>query len=225
MKSNLIIGGFVPFTTIDFPTVNSACVVFCQGCIWRCPYCQNKDLQPLKENEFTWENVFNEIKERKGFLDGVVFSGGEPIIQGTLLDAIKQVKSEGFKVAIHTSGAVPENLKKIIKYLDWVGFDVKAPYDKYDLITNYKNSGAAAKQSLDIVIESGVKFECRTTVDPNLLTRDDVFKIAKDINAQGVKNFAIQKCFDDERNLKFSDCFDEDFINNLKEIFPNLVVR
>jgi pyruvate formate lyase activating enzyme len=225
MERDLIVGGFVPFTTIDFPGVNFACVVFCQGCHWRCPYCQNKNLQPQISNYLFEHGVFKQICERKGLLDGVVFSGGEPLAQLAIIEAVSLVKNEGFKVALHTSGAVPTILKKVLPMIDWVGLDIKAPFSRYDDITKYEGSSELIKQSLKILVESNLNFECRTTIDPDLLNRTDLLQIASELKIFGVKNFAIQACFDDARNLVYSDCFSKDFLDELRQIFPEIIVR
>lgn len=225
-KNSLIIGGFLPFTTIDFPTVLASCVVFCQGCGWRCSYCQNKDLQPIQlDSRLSWSHIFAQITERKDFLDGVVFSGGEPLYQEALLGAVQAVKELGLKVALHTSGAIPERLANLVPLLDWVGFDIKAPFNKYCTITGISDSGELAQKSLHILLDSSVEFECRTTVDPTLLTFEDVLEIAQNLHTLGVKTFAIQPCFDDTRLLKYSSCFQNENIATLRSIFPNLIVR
>ena len=89
----LRVGGLTPLTTIDYPG-ELAAVVFCQGCPWRCRYCQNADLLPGRgRNELPWERVMELLERRRGLLDAVVFSGGEPTLQAALADAVKQVKA------------------------------------------------------------------------------------------------------------------------------------
>lgn len=226
-SSNFLqIGGVIPFTTIDFPIVSAACVVFCQGCPWRCSYCQNKDLQEFqKRASQTWAQTLKMLEERKGFLDGVVFSGGEPLAQKNLEEAILQVKALGFKVAIHTAGALPEHLERIIPLLDWVGFDIKAPFAQYVRITGVQGSGKLAEESLQILLNSKVAMECRTTVDPDLLAPDDILQIAMDLRERGIKTFALQSCFDENRKQKHSPCFDPQFLNSIRPMFNYLIVR
>jgi anaerobic ribonucleoside-triphosphate reductase activating protein len=224
-NSGIIVGGVSPLTTIDFPTVSSAFVVFCQGCFWRCPYCQNKRLQPARNSKLSWKNVFSDICKRAGFIEGVVFSGGEPLIQPALIEAIQQVREKNFKVAIHTSGAVPRTLAKVLPLVDWVGFDIKAPFDKYEKVTFYGNSGELAKTSLGILINSGVKFECRTTVYPKFLKQDDILEIARNLSEMGVKTYALQECYDSERTPMFSDCFAPDFLQKIEKYFQAFLVR
>jgi pyruvate formate lyase activating enzyme len=218
----LRIGGFVPFTTIDFPGVNAACVVFCQGCPWRCPYCQNKALQAdgLEEGATSgvgsegsvWKIVRAKITARKGFLDGVVFSGGEPLAQEALVDAVRTVKQLGMKVGLHTGGAYPERLRALLdERIDWVGFDIKTCFEEYDSLTGVIGSGIAARQSLDILLESAVDFECRTTVDPVFVSPQHVANIAAYLSQRGVRKYNLQRCYDKDRRPVHSQCFMDEF--------------
>src|SRR3954470_21541171 len=98
--AELRIGGFVPFSGIDYPHHLSA-VVFCQGCPWRCGYCHNAHLQPARgESERTWDDVLAFLGRRRSLLDAVVFSGGEPTLQAGLGAAMQDVKAMGYKVGL-----------------------------------------------------------------------------------------------------------------------------
>ncbi len=166
----LKIGGLTPFTTIDYPD-HLAAVVFCQGCPWRCGYCHNREL--LDESapaRFSFDEVLGFIERRRGLLDAVVFSGGEPTMQPGLLPAIDMVKSMGFLAGLHTGGAFPERLAELLPRLDWVGMDLKAPFPDYELITGVPGSSHAAARSAGLVRASGVSHCFRTTVDPRLLS-------------------------------------------------------
>lgn len=126
----LKVAGITPFTSIDFPG-KLAAVAFLQGCPWQCIYCQNPWMQsrafaPDLEHS-SWEELEKLLSRRKGLLDGVVFSGGEPLTDPALKSAIEEVKSLGMAVGLHTSGSYPRHLKEVIGLVDWVGLDVKAP--------------------------------------------------------------------------------------------------
>ncbi|MDR1907692.1 MAG: anaerobic ribonucleoside-triphosphate reductase activating protein [Holosporales bacterium] len=231
MSKKLQIGGFVPFTTIDFPGLSSA-VVFCRGCPWRCSYCQNKELQAFvsadelslsgpgtkKTNSaLDWNGVLAKIFERRNFLEGVVFSGGEPLAQEEIADAINAVKSLGLKVGLHTSGAYPQTLQTLEK-IDWVGLDIKTSFDKYDALTGVKDSGIATQQSLDVLLNKSIDFECRTTVDPAYVSPEQVLEIARYLRKKGVKTYKLQRCFDDDRAPLYSPCFDDEFTKKLDTI-------
>lgn len=186
--SGIKIGGIIKFSTVDCPGKIST-VVFMQGCAWTCPYCHNHHLRPLyAEGGIQWEEFIEFLETRKGLLNTVVFSGGEPLLQVALYDAIKEVKSMGFEVALHTGGINPGFLGELLPMLSWVGIDVKAPFDDYHNVTGWAKAGGVVKESLKSIIASGVPFEARTTLYPALLSFDDVKKIADEISALGVRN-------------------------------------
>ena len=121
------VGGFVPFTSTDYPGALAA-VVFCQGCPWRCGYCHNPHLVPARgEGERGFDGILEWLENRRGLLDAVVFSGGEPTAQAALDEAMDAVRARGFKIGLHTGGAYPRRLAALFRHVDWIGFDVKAP--------------------------------------------------------------------------------------------------
>ena len=188
----LRVGGFTPLSTTDWPGMLAA-VVFCQGCPWRCRYCHNPDLIPARgEHEISWEAVLAFLHRRQGLLDGVVFSGGEPTLQASLADAMREVRALGFRIGLHTGGMYPEKLEAVLPLVDWVGMDVKAPFAAYPRITGAAGSGARALAGLQQVLESGVDHEIRTTVHPVLLSDSDLAEMAHDLAARGVKHYVIQ---------------------------------
>jgi pyruvate formate lyase activating enzyme len=184
-------GDIIPFTTVDWPGRLSA-VAFCVGCPWRCPYCQNHLLWDASSATSGMQDLVDLLEQRRGLLDGVVFSGGEPLAQASLPEAIAQVRDMGFEVALHTGGAYPEMLARILPDLSWVGFDVKAPWDGYEATTGVSGSGEAALASLREVIASGVDMEARTTWHPALLSADDISRIAHALADEGVASWAVQ---------------------------------
>jgi len=160
------VGGLTPCTTIDFPG-ELAAVVYCQGCPWRCHYCHNAEMIPEHGQQLLlWEGVVAVLRQRYGLLDGVVFSGGEPTAQESLLAAVQEVKGLGMKVALHTNGAFPERLQALLPWCDWVGMDIKAPFNEYAVMTGCPASGEQARMSADLLRHSGVEHQFRTTVDP-----------------------------------------------------------
>jgi pyruvate formate lyase activating enzyme len=187
----LRVGGLVPFTATDFPG-KFAAAVFVQGCPWRCGYCHNPHLQPRKRGALDWGDVTALLARRAGLLDGVVFSGGEPTIDPALPDAIAAVRAMGLAVGLHTACIYPRRLAAVLPMLDWVGFDIKAPFKAYRRITGIDNSGDPARACLDAIIASGVAHECRTTLHPALLGEDEVEALAETLAAAGVRNYALQ---------------------------------
>ena len=190
-RHRLLIGGITPFSTVDWPG-KLACVAFLAGCPWRCPYCQNHALQSPDAATQTEADLFALLEGRRGLLDGVVFSGGEPLVQEDVVWAAERAKELGFEVGLHTCGAFPARLRKILPVLDWVGLDVKAPWDAYDRITLGRESGALALESLEAVLEAGVDMEARTTWHPALLSGEDIAEIGRDLAGRGVRSWAVQ---------------------------------
>ncbi|HMM47499.1 MAG TPA: anaerobic ribonucleoside-triphosphate reductase activating protein [Thiobacillaceae bacterium] len=188
----LRVGGLTPLSSTDWPGMLSA-VVFCQGCPWHCGYCHNPDLIPSRgEHEVAWPEVMAFLQRRRGLLDAVVFSGGEPTVHSALPDAMREARALGFRIGLHTGGMYPKKLAAVLPLVDWVGFDVKAPFDGYHRITGVDGSGAPAAASLQQLIESGVAYEVRTTVHPLLLDDADVAAMAHDLAARGVKHYVLQ---------------------------------
>jgi pyruvate formate lyase activating enzyme len=188
----LRIGGLTPLSTTDWPGMLAA-VVFCQGCPWRCRYCHNPDLIPSRgETEIPWSEALAFLHRRKGLLDAVVFSGGEPTLQAALPDAIREVRALGFKIGLHTGGMYPQKLDAVLPLVDWVGLDVKAPFAEYPRITGTPGSGARALAGLQRVLDSGVRHEIRTTVHPALLSDTDLADMARDLAAHGARHYVIQ---------------------------------
>ena len=224
------VAGLVPFTSIDFPGYLAA-VIFFQGCPLRCPFCHNPNLQPLTDSTQTWEETLAFLKTRKKRLDGVVMSGGEPLMQSNIVQMLKQVKELGFKTAVHTSGVYPEKLKEILPLLDWVGLDIKGPWDKYDILSGRKKMAPKVQESLKILMNSGLDFECRTTCDPKHLTPDDTLKIAQDLKALRVKTYALQKynTFPEDKNppsiMDIESFFTDEALRPIQKLYPNLILR
>lgn len=192
--SRLIIGGIVPFSATDYPD-HLCAVVFCQSCPWRCAYCHNAHLQPTQPlEEISWEDVLAFLDRRRGLLDAVVFSGGEPTAQRGLGAAVFAIKERGFKVGLHTAGIYPRRLAEVLPVLDWVGFDIKAPFERYEHVTGVRLSERAARKSAELVIASGVAHEFRTTFDRSLLADNDVAQIRAELAAMGARGHLVQPC-------------------------------
>lgn len=186
------VGGLTPLSTTDWPGMLSA-VVFCQGCPWRCGYCHNPDLIPSRgTHEIPWETVLAFLQRRRGLLDGVVFSGGEPTLQRDLLVAMREVRALGFKVGLHTGGMYPVRLAALLPLVDWVGLDIKAPFEDYAQTTGAEGSGGRALVSLQHVLTSGVDYEIRTTVHPGLLSDAAVLGMGRELAGRGVKHYVLQ---------------------------------
>jgi pyruvate formate lyase activating enzyme len=199
--SALRIGGVTPLTTLDYPG-HLASVVFLQGCAWRCRYCHNPELMDASApTDIAWVDVFNMLNERREFIDAVVFSGGEPLLQNGLEDAIAQVKSLGLKVALHTSGMVVKRFAQLLPELDWVALDIKHLPAQTEIVTQVEDSGQANWAALTRLLVSETPYEIRTTAHPQLITADGIMRLALTLQSMGVENYALQisrnqQCFD-----------------------------
>lgn len=190
----MIIGGLQRSSLIDYPERISA-VIFTQGCNFRCPYCYNPELvDPDRYTEPIREAViFEFLATRQGKLDGVVVTGGEPTVQSDLFSFIKRVKEMGFLVKIDTNGSRPDIVSKGIEgeLFDYIALDVKAPLNKYRIVTNTDVKLDNIKKSIRIVMDSGIDYEFRTTVIKDLLTEEDLCGIGRMI--EGAKAWTLQR--------------------------------
>jgi len=198
-RRDLHVGGLEPFSAVDWPGRFTA-TVFLQGCGWRCRYCHNPHLIPFRprgatngvETEWTWSGVLAWLRDRRGLLDGVVFSGGEPTLQPELAHAMGQVRELDFRIGLHTGGPVPELLGAVLPLVDWVGFDFKAPFSDYLKITG-RQGGWAAEKSLRLMLASGVDYEIRTTWHPSLLSEAELRQMADSLVAAGAVRWVVQR--------------------------------
>lgn len=184
----------MPLSTVDWPG-QLAATVFLRGCPWACSYCHNAHLQSAAaaEGDVAWAEVLAFLNARVGLLDAVVFSGGEPTMTRWLPDAMREVAAMGFAIGLHSGGPDPARFAAALTHADWVGFDVKAPIGEYERITNVAGSGEGALMSLRALVASGVPFEVRTTVHPELLPADSLARMADELEAEGVRRWVLQR--------------------------------
>ncbi|MBR1777050.1 MAG: anaerobic ribonucleoside-triphosphate reductase activating protein [Alphaproteobacteria bacterium] len=189
---SVTIGGVEPFTTVDFPG-RLAAVLFCLGCPLRCPYCHNRELQDFKGKPFiSWDRFTEFLESRKKLLDGVVFSGGEPLAQPDLYESIKTVKDMGFAIGLHTSGINADRLKQILPLLTWIGFDIKTVFEAYEERIPHANA-ATIEACLDMAIAAGIELEVRTTLDPRIISKEELLQLAAVLAQKGIETYAIQE--------------------------------
>lgn len=227
----LKIGGFVPFTATDYPG-KLAAVVFVQGCPWQCAYCHNPHLQVRAEaSGISWEQVLTILKRRMGMLDAIVFSGGEPTLDPALESAIRDARDLGYQIGLHTGGAYPRRLAEILSLIDWVGFDVKAPFADYARITGVNGSGDSAQASAQLILESGIAHEFRTTIHPDLISEGELLVLAQTLAGMGVQNYALQvfrkQGCDNEALAAVSanDFPSQNLVRKIEEKFQRLTLR
>jgi pyruvate formate lyase activating enzyme len=174
------IGGFQPLTVSDYPGCVAA-IVFTQGCNFRCPFCHNGDLlQSVPDNSLLDDNRLLELLcERKNILDGIVISGGEPTIQEDLPVFIDKCRQMDLKIKLDTNGSRPDMIRLLLteQTLDYIAMDIKAPLSKYSLLSGIDCPIDKINESIEIIANSRVTSEFRTTFVPGLLTQNDIDSI------------------------------------------------
>ncbi|WP_366940842.1 anaerobic ribonucleoside-triphosphate reductase activating protein [uncultured Halomonas sp.] len=191
-RPRLPVAGLTPMTTLDYPD-HLACVVFLQGCPLRCGYCHNPEmLEPRRAWPGEWAEVEAFLEQRRGLLEGIVVSGGEPSLHADLPAAAARARALGFKVGLHTAGVYPRRLAETLPHLAWVGLDVKGPAARFDAIVGRPGMGAAHAESLELLLRSGIAFECRTTVHWRDFDLERLRRLALDLAERGVTRYALQ---------------------------------
>ncbi len=199
----MLIGGLQKSTLVDYPG-KVAATVFTLGCNYHCPFCQNPELvdpeKIKKQPQIKTEAFFDFLKLRKGLLDGVCLTGGEPLIQPDILDFIRRIKKQGFLVKLDTNGGQPAKLKKLFQknLLDFVAMDIKSSQENYSKAAGVKVNLKDIQKNIDLIQQSGVDYEFRTTVAPGIIDRKEIEKIGQWL--KGAKKFALQQ-FRTEKTL------------------------
>ena len=186
-------------TVLDFPG-KVACTIFTYGCNLRCPFCHNATLVIDEASLFSEEEIFSYINKRKGILDGVCVTGGEPLLQPDIIPFLKQLRETGLKIKLDTNGTYPDKLEKIISLglVDYVAMDIKNSLDSYEKTVGTKIKLSDIEKSVKILLEGRVDYEFRTTVVKELHKIEDFIKIGELI--RGAKRYFLQ-CFKDNENL------------------------
>lgn len=186
-----LIGGFLPATLQDFPG-RVAAAIFLGGCNFRCPYCHNPGLVNCRDCHpaITPDYLLHFLEKRKGLLDGIVISGGEPTIHPELPSLVRYIKSSGYQVKLDTNGSNPDLLVEIISSLDYIAMDMKNCREKYSLTAGHSVDYSRIKESINIVLNSGLEYEFRTTVHSSFHDLADILKIADQI--KGARQYSLQ---------------------------------
>jgi pyruvate formate lyase activating enzyme len=178
-----------------------------------------------------WTALRERLERRRGLLDAVVFSGGEPTGQAALRGAVADVREMGFLTGLHTAGIYPRRLARLLPLFDWVGFDVKAEFGGYEVVTGARVSGTNALESLDIVLASGIASEVRTTVHPDLVSPESLLNLARALAQRGVRHYVVQAfrgrgCADqgltEQRAAGYPD---EDLLHDISQLFESFEIR
>ena len=227
------IGGLQKLSLIDYPEKISA-VIFTQGCNFRCPYCHNPQLVDVKLYQPCLEekDIFRFLENRRGRLDAVVITGGEPALQDDLIPFIMDIRKLGFAVKLDTNGSRPRVLERLLRdgLVDFIAMDVKAPLEKYPDVVRAPLDKDDLRESIRLVIGAKIPHEFRTTAAASLLRPEDILTIAREID--GAKRYALQRfqpgetletMFTEEKTFS-----DEEFVqikNQLAGSIPMVIVR
>jgi len=228
----MVIGGIQKLTLLDFPE-KTACTIFTAGCNFACPYCQNASLvcPPAGMQTIGIAEIFGFLNKRKGLIDGVCISGGEPLMHSGLDDFISEVKALGFLVKIDTNGSYPEILKKLVSSgnIDYVAMDIKNTPEKYaNTIGLDEYDLSAVKESISFLCSGAVPYEFRTTVVREFHTAGDLKSIARWIT--GAQKYYLQGFVDTGDILKsghsgYSKQEMQDLVCKLRKILPCTELR
>lgn len=188
------IKGLEKFAPLDFPGFISS-TIFLGGCNFRCPYCHNADLvlRPLTLPTMPLDYFISYLDVRKGWLEAICVSGGEPLLEEELEVLLHIIKDRLLKVKLDTNGSLPSRLEEVLKtkLIDHVAMDVKAPLRRYKQVTRSDVAEADISRSIGIIRKSGVPHMFRTTVVPGLVGQEDLLEIAALL--KGARVFQVQQ--------------------------------
>ena len=191
---NIPIGGIQKVSLVDYPG-HVATVLFTVGCNMRCGYCHNPELV-LPEQfapSLDLDEIYDFLERRRGKLETVVISGGEPTMHNDLIDLAEYIKELGYKLKLDSNGTHPEMLADMIRrgLLDFIAMDIKGPLEKYSIIAARPIDTDAIQRSIALIMSSGLAYEFRTTIVKSQLTFTDIEEIGRLV--QGAERFALQK--------------------------------
>ena len=222
------IGGFQKVSLIDYPGKICA-IVFTQGCNFRCSYCHNPQLvkPELYTSPIPEEEILSHLTKRKGKLDGVEVTGGEPLIQPDLPDLLTRIKKLGYLIKLDTNGSFPFYLKEILdsRLIDYIAMDIKAPLAKYSEVAGVEIEKEKILASIELIMKSDLDYEFRTTILKSQLRKEDVIDIGRLI--KGAHLYILQKAVLSsnmlEGKFKESDLYNNDELDSLREILEDYV--
>lgn len=201
------LAGFVPLSTCDWEG-KLVSTLFSQGCPMACVFCHNPSLiDPRGIPTVEWETVRKHLVSRRGLLDGVVFSGGEPTMHLGLVDRALEVKDMGYSVGVHTAGSFPQRIQALVSQnvLDWVGFDIKAGWSRYGAVTASNVSKDKVLASLDTLLGAGVSVEIRSTVHPDFFGMEDAEDIVTLLAEKSINEWVLQPARSVDNGAQFDD--------------------
>jgi len=222
------IHGFNKLTLLDYPE-KVAATIFLGNCNFRCPFCQNGGLvlNPDGEPEIPMEDVLNVLKKRKGLLDGVCITGGEPTLHPDLPDFISKVKALGYAVKLDTNGSRPWVIKSLVKdkLIDYVAMDIKNSPERYAETAGILHLDfSCIEESVEFLMSGAVDYEFRTTVARELHSEDDFRKIGDWI--AGCRRYFLQNYQESEQVIRpIYSSYTKDELEVFKEILLEKIVQ
>lgn len=189
---------------IEFPG-KIASVLFSAGCNYACPFCHNPELvnPGLLDGELSISHreILEELIQRRGFIDGVVLTGGEPLFHRDNIDLLRRIKEEtGLAVKLDTNGSYPGRLEEALPFVDYVAMDLKASPENYIFATGGRGSWEPVAESAGLIMESGKPCEFRTTMVPGVVNAEDVMSILRILKPGKPKKYVLQR-FRSEKTL------------------------
>ena len=224
------LSGYNKLTLLDFPE-KMACTVFLPNCNFRCPFCHNASLvlSPDTQPSISEEEFLSFLKKRKGVLEGVCITGGEPTLSPDLYDFVLKIKELGYLVKLDTNGYRPDVLQKLLGVVDYVAMDIKNSPEKYAETVGLKNFDIdKIKRSVSLIQESGKPHEFRMTVSPDMQSDEDFESVGEWL--KGEEKFFLQQYKDsgdviDNRFSSPSESFLENAKNILSKTIKNVEIR
>ena len=227
----MILKGFQKTTLLDYPG-KVACTVFTGGCNFRCPFCHNARLvtEQIQEEKISEEEFFSFLKKRRGILDGVCVTGGEPLLQKDIIPFLSHIRELGFLVKLDTNGSRPDVLKEILdaRLVDYIAMDLKNSKEKYALTCGLEAYPKVIDESIALIMQSGIEYEFRTTVVREFHTAEDMVSMAQWI--KGAPRYFLQG-FIDSGNLIGDGCSAyppaemKDLLSLVTPIIPSAALR
>ena len=222
--------GYQKLTLLDYPG-SVACTVFTGGCNFKCPFCHNASLvlNPTHYNS-AQEDIFIYLEKRCGVIDGVCITGGEPLLQPDIEDFIRKIKALGLLVKLDTNGSNPTKLKDLIdkRLLDYVAMDIKSSKESYFKLIGKEIDLSLIEKSVEIIKQSGIPYEFRTTAVKTLHTKEDFYNIG--LWLKGVDKYFIQHFVDsgetiEKGHLPFSADEMQEILTEVRKNIPNATLR
>ncbi len=188
----MMIGGLQETSLLDYPG-KIAAIIWTVGCNFRCPFCYNKQLVFSETEEMPLQTIFDFLEKRRGKLDAVSITGGEPLLHEEIYEFIRAIKEKGYLVKIDTNGTFPQRLEKLLVdcLIDYVSMDVKATKEKYTQVAGIPVDFSSIERSIQIIQKNAPEYEFKTTVVPRFHKKADILQIAQRL--QGSKRYYLQQ--------------------------------